>query len=70
MTDPERTFCFIRDYIAMHGYGPTTADIAIGIKVAKQTAHQQLDLLEALGWIEALRGPKGYRLLRTMKITR
>lgn len=70
MTDPEKTFGFIRDYIAMRGYGPTTTEIAVGVKVARQTAHQQLDLLEARGWIEALRGPKGYRILRTMKITR
>lgn len=70
MTDPEKTFGFIRGYIAIHGYGPTTTEIALGIGVARQTAHEQLDLIEEFGWIEALRGPKGYRILRTMKITR
>lgn len=70
MTDPELTFGFIRGYITIHGYGPTTSDVAIGIMASRQTAHAQLDLMEEFGWIQTLRGPKGYRILRTMKITR
>lgn len=70
MTNPDSTYKFIAEFITLNNYPPTTKEIATGVKISIQTAHDQLDLLEAWGWIAVSHGPKGYRRSRTIRVMR
>lgn len=70
MINPDATYKFIADFVASNTYGPTTKEIAIGANVSISTVFDQLDLLEAWGWIMVSRGPGGYRRSRTIRAVR
>lgn len=64
----KNTLGFISTYIAKNTYAPLIREIAEGVGVSVQTAHNRLDALEMQGCISAERGPGGYRILRKIKV--
>lgn len=58
-TQKDRVFVFIKDYIALHGYGPSVREICedLGLR-STATIHYHLQVLEREGKIVKTKGKK------------
>lgn len=64
----QRILFFIADYRKVHGYGPSFDEIADGLGIVAPSYH--LDALEVEGYISFSRLPSGYRITRSLQVTR
>jgi SOS-response transcriptional repressor LexA len=66
----ELVFNYVCNYIAEHGFAPSTRNIAKACQLSTSTVLYNLDKLEAWGWVTRKPGvARSLRVLRKCKVT-